>query len=531
MRDLASKSSDDTLSVLKEIIVDIDERCATTKSDVGKRLLCQIRNTMSDKAATEVRFNSLVEHYINETIPMLRAVREADLEGEDVEVIVKLNTFFCGMHNLVHFADNAVQASLVAEKAICGEGGVPIYNPQFQNTSESGTARLVRTASKALSRGGEKRKALTHLRPVLKEKYNTMSLPISNYVGNRFNILFTNSVFLYCLRNQIKELLEFCQTNQLLKSVLSDFNKDVVITILKVFGIADKAIFGPYWRALESKEIDLVGMNRIYSSLVQYFDEAGENPIIFLEGKSPFDEKFLHRDAWWDELFAPNRKLDGYAAVVAGILMKSFALFARRQFADHIDGGIHANLTADQVRGVPTHNMFLERCFGYWDQRKRHIPNMSSAALEDCLLFTRNETYAYVESKTPEERQKLIREAMKQTPHLKAVCKERARKIEEVLAKRLADQARVLAEKEEKVVREKEALGKVEAAGGLWRSGIQMEEALKKIQEEARGAGKKESIDALKNQLSYRKKVLQQTGNSKDWTFSENGRHLTVDGL
>ena len=155
---------------------------------------------------------------------------------------------------------------------------------------------------------------------------------------------------------------------------MSDFNKDVVITILKVFGIADKAIFGPYWRALESKEIDLVGMNRIYSSLVQYFDEAGENPIIFLEGKSPFDEKFLHRDAWWDEPFAPNRKLDGYAAVVAGILMKSFALFARRQFADHIDGGIHANLTADQVRGVPTHNMFLERCFGYWDQRKRHIP-------------------------------------------------------------------------------------------------------------------------------------------------------------
>ena len=39
---------------------------------------------------------------------MLRAVREADLEGEDVEVIVKLNTFFCGMHNLVHFANNAV---------------------------------------------------------------------------------------------------------------------------------------------------------------------------------------------------------------------------------------------------------------------------------------------------------------------------------------------------------------------------------------------------------------------------------------
>ena len=115
-------------------------------------------------------------------------------------------------------------ASLVAERAIFGVGGVPIYNPQFQNASESGTARLVRTASKALSRGGDERngiyrKALTHLRPVLKEKYNTMSLPISNYVGNRFNILFTNSVFLYCLRNQIKELLELCRRHHHFKGL------------------------------------------------------------------------------------------------------------------------------------------------------------------------------------------------------------------------------------------------------------------------------------------------------------------------
>ena len=205
------------------------------------------------------------------------------------------------MHSLVHFADNAVQASLVAEKAICGEGGVGIFNPQFQKATESSVARLVRTASKALSRGGDERsgiyrKTITHLRPLLKEKYNCLSLPISNYLGNRFNIIFKNSVYLYCLREPIKELLAITQTNQLLKSVLSDYNKEVIKAELKVFAMINKTITGPFWCSLERKDIDLVGMNAIFNKLVNHFDEAGENPLILLEGKSPFGEEFLHWD-------------------------------------------------------------------------------------------------------------------------------------------------------------------------------------------------------------------------------------------
>ena len=121
---------------------------------------------------------------------------------------------------------------------------------------------------------------------------------------------------------------------------------------------------------------------------------------------------------------------------------------------------------------------------------------------------------------------------MKQTPHLKAIFKERTKKIEQVLERRLQEQARELVEKEERCMREKEQLvSKVESVGGLWKSGSEMEVALARIQEKARRLGKKESLDALKNQLSYRKKILLQAGNPKDWTFSENGRPLSVDGL
>ena len=49
-----------------------------------------------------------------------------------VAAVVKLDTFFCGMHSFAHFADFSVAAGLEAEKAIVGGDGVPILNPQFK---------------------------------------------------------------------------------------------------------------------------------------------------------------------------------------------------------------------------------------------------------------------------------------------------------------------------------------------------------------------------------------------------------------
>ena len=65
------------------------------------------------------------------------------------------------MKETAHYADNAIESGLAAEKAIVGE-----------------------------ARGGDEkngmyREAITALRPVLKERYGALSLPIANYRGNR----------------------------------------------------------------------------------------------------------------------------------------------------------------------------------------------------------------------------------------------------------------------------------------------------------------------------------------------------------
>ena len=242
LRDLPSKSSDDFMAVLKEIIADLDARCAATTSDVGKRLLSLVRNTMSDRASTEIRFNNLLEAYVNETLPLFRETRESDLEPEDVNVIIKLNQFFCGVHSLVHFAENAVEASLMAEKAIYGEAQAPVISSPIQNAAESLTARLIREGAKALARGADERngiyrKAITHLGPLLKEKYNTISLPIASPLGdfhfNRVNFFILD--FLKKLSGMniyfISKKIVHDKIRGLLKKTLS-YNPCFSITIL-----------------------------------------------------------------------------------------------------------------------------------------------------------------------------------------------------------------------------------------------------------------------------------------------------------
>ena len=62
LRDMTTKSSSDTLETFKEILSDINA-ASEAETDVGKKILCNIKNTMSDRAAMETRFNALLKDY------------------------------------------------------------------------------------------------------------------------------------------------------------------------------------------------------------------------------------------------------------------------------------------------------------------------------------------------------------------------------------------------------------------------------------------------------------------------------------
>lgn len=62
LREMISKSAEDTLTILKEILNDIDDICETEQTtDTGHQILLKIKNTMSDRTATEALFNDMLQ--------------------------------------------------------------------------------------------------------------------------------------------------------------------------------------------------------------------------------------------------------------------------------------------------------------------------------------------------------------------------------------------------------------------------------------------------------------------------------------
>ena len=124
-----------TLDVFKQILEDVDQASKLINANdserhAGHTLLSKIRNTMSDRAATEDAFDTLIEKK---------------------DVLSRMNNFFCGLHLLVGFAETA-EKIIHKFEALNNDALLDaVANPQtkhFTNNTESGVARTIRTCAK-----------------------------------------------------------------------------------------------------------------------------------------------------------------------------------------------------------------------------------------------------------------------------------------------------------------------------------------------------------------------------------------------
>ncbi len=104
LMEMSSGSAQHTLDCLKDILSDIDK---TFEKSPGKRLLGNIKNTMSDRHIVEKCFNALLEEYRLDILPSVVEGWETLTPTEQAK-ISNLNNFFCGMHLVVGMADTAV---------------------------------------------------------------------------------------------------------------------------------------------------------------------------------------------------------------------------------------------------------------------------------------------------------------------------------------------------------------------------------------------------------------------------------------
>ena len=85
--------------------------------------------------------------------------------------------------------------------------------------------------------------------------------------------------------------------------------------------------------------------------------------------------------------------------VMCTALTKYF-LVAVKEF---LPGGEFENLEAKDVKGVPTHNKFPERMFGYWKMLMNYMPNVGALTAEAFTLFALNNTYEWINGSRPKE--------------------------------------------------------------------------------------------------------------------------------
>ena len=170
--------------------------------------------------------------------------------------------------------------------------------------------------------------------------------------------------------------------------------------------------------------------------------------------------------------------------------------------------------------------------FAYWKFLLTYFPNISDLTAESFTLFALNKTGAWLDAQTEADRNQIIMNAQKDVKLMRQKYKERREEILEARRENL-ERERLEKERKEKArVEESEKLcRKVEAHGGLWCSEEAVEEGLKKLTTGKRGDNKLQ-LEAIKDQINFRKKVLQQSFESpKVTSFSQGGVAFTLSEM
>lgn len=101
--------------------------------------------------------------------------------------------------------------------------------------------------------------------------------------------------------------------------------------------------------------------------------------------------------------------VDSMAQELLQLVCKSFSATMQRMLVDHLPGGEYHSVSSSQLyhetRSVPKTNVIPERDFAVLDRLLSQKPNVSYIALESLLLFSHNKTSAWLDSKTPQERE------------------------------------------------------------------------------------------------------------------------------
>ena len=269
----------------------------------------------------------------------------------------------------------------------------------------------------------------------------------------------------------------------------------------------------------------MLDISTYYTEMKAKIDLWSIDSHAFAEGTAYITNDIpIHKDDVWSALVASNDVTDTLTVEAVQILFNSFSITTQRLLIDHLPGGICSSYDNDlyeEVANVATANVSPERNFAMLDRVMREKPNAAVIALESIILYSHNKTSNWLDQKGSEEKETLFEAAQSLTPVMRKIFKERREVIE-------ARSAAAIQRKEEiqrKQLRRKILTKEIEKLH-LWTCQADITNGLAQL------SIKSDKLQALKLQIKFRDKVLNQTHSDKSlFRFSHKGKQQTVNHL
>ena len=356
-----------------------------------------------------------------------------NLSKDQQQSLGNVNEFFCGLHFLVGLADQAEACLKVWENIIFkGQNVGSLLHGGYSN-GELGTLHLIRTVCKYVQyRGCEKSGRMVTFEIFMEER-NITRLPIYQFLGNRFNILFLNGAGVYFLFDHLINFFDQIELdNRLLVAVYWDLKVLAFKVDCRVLGLMEKLVTGPLWRIMV-KEKCVLNMSTNYQKLLTCFERWADDSTSFLNNETFCDPSFISQDDCFNSLNEPvSEEMHIMTKQCLEIIFGGLVIVTWRMLHDHLKEGkysIKPPLLEKDASFVNTTNAVCERDFGLLDRLMRIKPKALDFFYEEFIMFFKNKTNLWRDQLSNEQLGMAMESARRSKQKQKELCIERKKEI------------------------------------------------------------------------------------------------------
>ena len=229
------------------------------------------------------------------------------------------------------------------------------------------------------------------------EEQDICRLPIYQFLGNCFNIVFLNGAGIYYLFDYLVDFFNKIELdNKLLLAVHWDLKVLAYKVDCRALGLIEKQITGPLWRIME-KEKCVLNMLNHYQDLLFYFKKWVEDCSSFLINNETFcGGSFISEDKCFDSLNVQvSDEEQKMVKQCLEIIFGGFVIVSRRMLHSHLKEVVFATITEElknEASSVSTKNAAAERDFAKLDRLKGSKPRVLDIVHEGMTMFSLNKT-------------------------------------------------------------------------------------------------------------------------------------------